>query len=51
MIAAMPVVEPSAANVEGRVRMLRFEGLRELRDQLGAKAVGAFNDKPVSLCS
>jgi hypothetical protein len=38
-------------NVEGRVRMLRFEGLRELRDQLGAKAGGAFNDKPVSLCS
>jgi hypothetical protein len=36
-------------DVEGGVGMPSFEGLRELRDELGAKDIGAFDDKAVGL--
>ena len=43
MIAAIPVVEPSAEMLKVVSAWLALEGLRQLRDQFGPEGVGAFD--------
>ena len=44
MIAAIPVVEPSAAMSKVVPRILGFKLLGELRNEFRAEGVGAFDD-------